>query len=378
MSAPARITLALILVLGAALFVAALAWPEPAGTPATPAPADGTAEVPAGPPAKPGLLDSSENCKECHEEIWKEWSEDRHSQAWVGALYTKQSLNHTDTSCFSCHAPRPILETGLDSPAEARQDFRESGINCLSCHQRSQHVVGSGAPGAAPCGPVHDPKFPTDRPDMREATINFCGVCHNLHGTHLEFMGSRYYRDGMTCLTCHMAEEVTSPAVTGGPTKPRKSHRFRGAHSPEMLRKAMTIVASQVKDKIVARVVNQGAGHKIPTDARHRAIRLKIAFLDPYGQPVPVLDPTTGNLEREALLDLIRLFYRQEQKEPTQIDPEGTLGKDNWRESSIAIPDAAKGGKAVLHLYYNLSPYEPVEQGTLVEEKVVPIEGGPH
>jgi hypothetical protein len=374
MSAPARFALAAILVLGAGLFVLALAWPEPSEPPAEPPRAAGAGEIPAAPPARPGLLDSHENCKECHEEIWREWSEDRHAQAWVGALYTEQSKNHTDTSCFSCHAPRPVLETGLDSPAEARQDFRESGINCLSCHQRGRHVVTSGAPGAAPCGPVHDPAFPDDRPDMREATINFCGVCHNLHGTHLEFMGSRYYRDGMTCLSCHMAEEVNAPVVTGGPPKPRRSHRFPGAHSTEMLRKAMTIVADRQGDRIVARVVNRGAGHRIPTDARHRAIRLKIAFLDAYGQPVPVLDQQTGNLEREALLDLIRLFYRQEQREPTQIDPEGTLGKDNWRESSIAIPAAAKGGKAVLRLYYNLSPYAPVEQGTLVEEKEVAIE----
>ena len=112
--------------------------------------------------------------------------------------------------------------------------------------------------------------------------------------------------------------------------------------------------------------------HHFPTVPDRRA-RID-AFLDAYGQPVPVLDPSTGNLEREALLDLIRLFYRQEQKEPTQIDPEGTLGKENWRESSIAIPEAAKGGKALLRLYYNLSPYAPVEQGTLVEEKAVPIE----
>lgn len=374
MSGAARISLALVLLLGAALFVLALAWPEPEGPAPNEAPKKPGPAVPEGPPAKAGLLDSHETCKECHAGIWREWEEDRHSQAWVGPLFTEKSLNHTDSSCFSCHAPRPILETGLDSPAEARQDFRESGINCLTCHQRGQHVVTAGQPGTAPCGPVHDPAFPTDRPDMREATINFCGVCHNLHGTHTEFMGSSYYRDGKTCLSCHMAEEVVSPVVTGGPPKPHKAHRFPGGHSKETLAKAMTIVAEKKDDRVVARVVNQGAGHRIPTDARHRAIRLKIAFLDPYGQPVPVVDPQTGGPEREATLDLIRLFYRQEQREPTQIDPVGTPGKPNWRESSIAIPPAARGGKARLRLYYNLSPYAPVEQGTLVEEKVVSLE----
>ena len=33
----------------------------------------------------------------------------------------------------------------------------------------------AGRPGEAPCGPVHDPAFPADRPDMREATITFWG-----------------------------------------------------------------------------------------------------------------------------------------------------------------------------------------------------------
>ena len=49
-------------------------------------------------------------------------------------------------------------------------------------------------------------------------------------------------------------------------------------------------------------------------------------------------------------------------------------GRANWRESSIGIPEAARGGKAVLRLYYNLDVYEPVEKGTLVEEKAVPLE----
>jgi hypothetical protein len=374
-SVPARIALALVLVAGAALFVLSLVVPEPSDE-VVPEQPPGPSEVLAAttPPARPGVLDRPENCRECHAEIYREWEGDRHSKAWVGELYTEKSNNHTDTSCFSCHAPRPILETGLDSPAEARQDFREAGITCLSCHRRGDHVATSGKPGEAPCGPLHDPAFPADRADMQQATITFCGVCHNLHGTDKEFMGSRYYREGMTCLSCHMAEEVFAPAVTGAPPKARRAHRFPGGHSPEMLRRAMSIEAERREDRVVARVVNRGAGHRIPTDARHRAIRLRVAFLDAYGQPVPVPDPGTGTLEREVTLDLIRLFYRQEQREPTQIDPEGTPGKDNWRESSIAIPAAARGGRARLRLYYNLSPYAPVEQGTLVEEKMVPLE----
>ncbi|MHC4669516.1 MAG: multiheme c-type cytochrome, partial [Planctomycetota bacterium] len=325
-------------------------------------------------------LEAPESCRECHAEIYEEWTQDRHSQAWVGALYTEISDNHKDPNCWSCHAPRPILETGLDSPAEARKNFREAGITCLSCHKRGNHVVGpiedpEDTPDVrAACGPVYDPAFPVDRADAQQATIAFCGVCHNLHGTHLEFMGSQYYREGKTCLSCHMEEEVMGPVAKGGRPRPRRVHRLPGGHSPAMLQRAMRFDAQREGDRIVARVVNQGAGHRIPTDARHRSIDLRVAFFDPYGQPVPVAHPESGALEREIRIDRIRLYYRQEHREPTQVDPAGTLGKDNWRESSVAIPTAAQGGHARLRLYYNLKWSWPPEKARLVQEGTVPLD----
>ena len=66
MSAPARIGLALVLLLGAALFVAALVWPEPKETePRAPEAKTGPAS-PDAPSARAGLLDSHETCRECH------------------------------------------------------------------------------------------------------------------------------------------------------------------------------------------------------------------------------------------------------------------------------------------------------------------------
>jgi hypothetical protein len=289
----------------------------------------------------------------------------------VGELYTELSKNHTDATCFSCHAPRPIFETGLASPAEARADRRELGIDCLTCHRRGDRVLGATADPedtpecAADCGPTPDAAFPAG--DRQEATSRFCGVCHNLHGTCDEFAGSRYAREGKTCLDCHM-QEVLGPIAKGGRPRVRRVHRMPGGHSDEMLRKAMTLSARREGDRIVGRVTNEGAGHKVPTDARHRAIYLRASFYDAYGQPVAV-----GG-RREVDMDVIRLFYRPEQKDPTQIDPDGTLGKDNWRESSTAIPEGAKGGYAHLRLYYFLRWDWPVRRGTLVAEVKVPIE----
>lgn len=377
MSLIARIGVVVVLVAGALLFLFALQMDpaEESNSPRTTQDPPGTQTTTAkmGPEAKPGTLDSPENCRRCHEEIYKEWLSDRHSKAWVGEIYTELSKNHTDSTCWSCHAPRPILETG--APAEVRANYRERGITCLTCHQRGNHVVGpirnpDQDPAVAECGPIHDASFPSA--DNQKATNEFCGSCHNLHGTCDEFMGSKYAREGQTCLSCHM-EEVVGPVVTGGEPRARRSHRMPGGHSPEMLKKAMRIEARIGEGRIFARVFNQGAGHRVPTDARHRGIRLFAEFFDAYGHPVPVAHGQ-NRPRRQVQLDLIRLFYRWEHKEPTQIDPAGTLGKDNWRESSIEIPPEAQGGRVRLTLYYLLRHDWPPRKGTLVAEQELSLE----
>jgi nitrate/TMAO reductase-like tetraheme cytochrome c subunit len=379
-SLAARLVLVGALLIGAGLFAGALLL-EPAAEPAGPSPEGPDADAPpAGPAAKPGVLDADENCRGCHAEIYAEWQQDRHSKAWTGALYTEISNNHKDPTCWPCHAPRPILETGVNSPAEARKNFREAGITCITCHRRGQHVVGPIEDPAdtpevtADCGPVYDADYPVDRPDARETTIAFCGVCHNLHGTHKEFRASKYYDEGKTCLSCHMGEEVMGPVATGGRARLRRVHRMPGGHSPEMLKRGMEFSAKREGARIVARVTNKGAGHRIPTDARHRSIDLRIAFFDAFGQPVPVPHPESGVLEREVRIDRIRLFYRQEQREPTQVDPAGTPGRNNWRESSIDVPAEARGGHARLRLFYNLKWSWPPEKGTLVQEGTVKLD----
>jgi len=376
----ARLALVGTMIAGAALFLYALQTEPPVEANEAPPAEDGAPPLPDAPPAKPGVLDSSETCRECHREIYDEWTSDRHAKAWVGELYVELTKNHSDPNCFSCHAPRPILETGLDSPAESRGEARESGIDCLSCHRRGNHVAGPSrthgpVAGRDPdCGPVYDPRLA--RTGAQKATATFCGVCHNLHGTCDEFLGSVYAREGKTCLSCHM-EETVAPSVTGGPPKARRVHRFPGAHSEEMLKRAMKFEARIEEGEVRARVVNRGAGHKIPTDARHRAIYLRIAFFDKFGQPLRVttIDPITRRevTDREVSMDAIRLFYRQEQREPTQIDPKGTLGKDNWRDSSFPIPDGARGGHARLRLYYHLKWSWPMHKGVLVQEEKLEV-----
>jgi len=375
-----RLVLVGTMLVGAALFLFALQSEPPQPEPVREGTQADATPQPDAPPAKPGVLDSSTSCRECHREIYDEWAGDRHAKAWIGELYVELSQNHSDPNCFSCHAPRPILETGLDSPAESRGEARESGIDCLSCHRRGDHVAGPSrthgpVAGRQPdCGPMFDPAMA--RTGAQEQTATFCGVCHNLHGTCDEFLGSQYAREGKTCLTCHM-EETVAPAVTGGPPKARRVHQWPGAHSERMLKRAMKFEAHLEDGEVKARIVNRGAGHKIPTDARHRAIYLRIAFFDAFGQPVRVTttDPISQRevTDLEVSMDVVRLFYRQEQREPTQIDAAGTLGKDNWRDSTFPVPDAARGGSVRLRLYYHLKWSWPMHKGVLVQESKLEI-----
>jgi hypothetical protein len=377
MSPLARLIAVLALVAGAALFLFALRGGEVDPAPGRAA-SPGTAPAPpSGPPAKPGLLDSHENCKGCHEEIWNEWASSYHAQAWVDPLFRELSNDYRDQSCHSCHAPRPIHETGF-ATAEARSSGRESGVNCLTCHRKGDHAVGpiadpqGTAETPADCGPAYDPEHA--RESSQEKVIAFCGVCHNLHKTHEEFLGSRYAREGMTCLTCHMPE-VVRPIVKGGKPRQSRRHTWPGAHSEEMLRTAMALDARREGGRVLVRAINRGAGHRVPTDARHRALHVRVAFFDAFDAPVAAVadDGTRG---REVTIDLIRLFYRDEMREPTQVEPDGTLGKENWRESGIAIPKEALGGRAQVSLYYLLRWDWPMEKGVLVQQVKVPLDAG--
>ncbi|MFQ5844490.1 MAG: multiheme c-type cytochrome [Planctomycetota bacterium] len=371
-----RLVLALLLLSGVALFLYALQEPEPEIVVTPPRPGGGSEPASRAPEAKPGVLDSHETCRKCHPAIYDEWAESYHALAWTDPLFKELSRDYRNESCHSCHAPRPLHETGF-ATAEARRADHNSGINCLTCHRRGNHVVGSirdpqGTPDHPPdCGPAYDPRHATH--EAQSVTITYCGVCHNLHNTHEEFLGSRYAREGYTCLRCHL-EQVERPLVPGGPVRRTSSHRLPGAHSLDMLKRAMHLDVTRQQGRLVVRLVNEGAGHKIPTDARHRSILVRVSFQDRYGSPVAVtsrLDPQPGTV---VSIDRARLFYRWEQRESTQIDPAGTLGKDNWSESSIAVPAAARGGKATVRLYYLLVwNWHPETKGQLVDEVVVDL-----
>lgn len=91
---------------------------------------------------------SSDNCKECHYKIYKQWKGSMHAQSTAlsdpihGAFYrqavgdpTEENVKHKASGkypvCLQCHSPNAALDkrTKLD----AKPAYSE-GVNCVACH----------------------------------------------------------------------------------------------------------------------------------------------------------------------------------------------------------------------------------------------------
>ncbi|MBF0345113.1 MAG: hypothetical protein HQL06_12900 [Nitrospirae bacterium] len=200
------------------------------------------------------MYDSS-RCKECHEQIYKDWEHSLHSKPLIGPFsktlgtlidYLKQrdgelkkshdvtkSIKDYMMPCFICHIPQ--LEDASEAAAQEIADavknqnfdiIEKLQINCIICHNRNSIVrkFRDGLPekdtvyGNKDLGGVHADKVFTKskRSEMMEDS-SFCGGCHQgpnvLHSAEPMWCVSNY--DSMLhnyipnggdkgCQDCHM------------------------------------------------------------------------------------------------------------------------------------------------------------------------------
>jgi len=301
----ARILIALVIVGGIVAGAVLLAAPK------------GEGEESGG--ASGGELTSAQ-CASCHEQAAKDHAADWHSQAFTDPDALKLSKNFQDEQCVSCHAPTPIYKTGIGMRVFARRERREEGVNCVSCHLREDGTVAAGADFPdSPC---------RARKDDFIGVAKHCNGCHNQHWTVDEFMAWKA-RTGRpeTCIDCHTP------------------HKFEGGHSLRMLKAAVTLSAEVEDAKLVVKVTNSGAGHKIPTDSRHKSFNLLVTVKDAEGDVLTL---------HEELAEY-RLYYRQQNIDSTQILPGET------REHEFVLPDDRKG-TVIVDLVYCLKPPEKMSK----------------
>ena len=121
-----------------------------------------------------------------------------HAKAWVDEIYQAAAEQITDreTKCDQCHAPQPILITGVGNMPKLRDEQREAGVSCLVCHLDA-HGTMNGPPASA------ETYFHANRtnPIYTQPTV-LCGTCHGQqsvpeHDQVSSFLNSKF-ADGDT------------------------------------------------------------------------------------------------------------------------------------------------------------------------------------
>lgn len=319
-------------------------------------------QVPAGDPAaepSPRRFRSNNECRPCHEDVWREmvgdpgsdvlgdlWgrSSDQHPAAWFNAFFEPDPLK---IECSSCHAPLPVLLTGLDSDPFVRAEGHEEGVGCIECHWNGDAVEGPLPAAPAACNPVENPAF---------ARSEVCAPCHAPHGSIEELAASEWGARGHACQTCHMPV-VRRPSANGGPVRSVRSHRMLSFRDPEFLRGAVSTRTSIDGRRLVVSISNDGTGHRFPGEIYNRKVVLEVRMADPAGNPWE--DPYARD-------EVFKTVPRCERGS----EPDTRIAPGETREFSYDLPPAA--GTARVRLVF--SDFFLGRAERLVYEAAIPFE----
>ena len=238
-------------------------------------------------------------CLDCHAPIAQEWRKSLHYQSLNGPYWKDvrdlgylKIFNLTRKACVNCHAPANLLDLDASSPSAAgedlgvectpsllrepagtipaaRSDQIELGVDCTSCHVSRRGVVGAGDRPTEAHATVADPRFQS----AALASRGLCRICHR--ATVEAWERTKFAREGITCLDCHMPETVGA-SVAGGPERRRKAHSFVGDKDPQMLERAVDATLDLTTDRRARfRIRNDRVGHFVPSGGNWLSVELK-------------------------------------------------------------------------------------------------------
>ena len=344
-----------------------------------PAPRTADGETPAATAAdetQPARFRTAAQCGACHQAHYAEWKASMHGLAMSDFLFLQLSSEADNPEeCIRCHAPVPIRDVDFDTPI-ARSDLREDAVSCLTCHAMGDAVAAPHAGVSGPCNPVHDPA----QTDARK----MCFGCHDQHNTGKEWLNGPYgplaaeprEKPLTTCLDCHMPE-VERPVVEGGPVRKGRRHTWFGGHSYEQLQKAAELDVEITAlegggHRFRVWVTNKGAGHNIPTDARHRSFDTYVKIWDESGNvlldPVAEISPGVVDIDQQerAKAATYRLFYRNSGRRDTQIPPLARVSGIHDMPGYVDVPSANRG-RGEAWLVYRLTPDDALVPESVTE-----------
>ena len=264
--------------------------------------------------------------------------------------------------CQSCHTPVGYI-TGYplktsDNRAKIAEIARQ-GIQCDYCHSitgayavynaKYKYNPGNGEedPGVKR-GPFKDSESDYHKSEYSEfhTKSEMCGTCHDvkhittgvwLETTYQEWQKSPYKKQGVQCQDCHMYQRPGHPG-TGSVARPKNpgtaaaggverehifTHYFVGGNmaipakeknktlvkmAEERLKNTLNIkIDPRLEgDKIVVRILNNGAGHEVPTGvANIRQVWLRVIVKDSKGKVIY----RTGVTDRKGYLPDNSIVY---------------------------------------------------------------------
>lgn len=231
------------------------------------------------PVVTPGTVHASlsrQSCVECHAPIAAEWRESFHARTVTGPFWDRlRATGYADVfrmlrvPCMNCHAPANVLDLVQGPPVE-RSDDAGSGIDCVSCHVSRAGITGPGHVVAAPHEVIRDERFR----DPAATSVTICARCHDedCEKTVTAWRPTRFAREGVTCLHCHMPD-VDAPSVANGPVRRRRSHRFAADKDDSMLRSALNAAIVFDGNRAAAvRIINNRVGHAFPGSGMNELI----------------------------------------------------------------------------------------------------------
>ncbi len=203
-------------------------------------------------------------CKSCHPAIWREWEDSMHAKAWIDEIYQEivSQIPDRETKCDRCHAPEPILITGVGEMPELRNEQRETGVSCLVCHLDAEGAM-RGPPASAETyfhANVTDPIY--------TAPTTLCSTCHGQptvpeHDQVSSFLNSKFAEDDKSCATCHMPIVNRLQSTASYESIKGRKHTWRGSRSVAQLRRAAALQLEIAPEKVNVKVQSK-TGHILP------------------------------------------------------------------------------------------------------------------
>ena len=282
---------------------------------------------------------TNEQCAACHQQAWKDWQASYHAKAWTDPN-VQASFQHFgfDRKCESCHAPEPVLVTGLDKLPVLRKTDQASGVNCLSCHALPDGQVAAARTVAdAPCRPVESKLL---------LSSQSCASCHV--AIYEDWLASRYAKEGKSCQSCHMPVPETAST--------QRSHLCLGGHDEKLVKSGVKMECKQEKQELVVQVTNTATGHNFPGERHNRLLLVQVIQRQTSGKIT---------LAKQVLIKGITPFRGESSAE--RIRPDETF------ETRFPVVDGPVDVE--VQLLYKLFPWQTDRDALVVHETKMTLTG---